>query len=146
MTAANTLDNGAKAIQVQGDASVAAVPAFAFLAKRANNHGLGHSSISQSIGKRPVIMGGPVGVGALDIEPFSAEGAESLLVYLVMGAGVAAVAHAVLIKVFVGMRHRVDGFIVFRHIYIVGFQKIAAVRLVGKGCVGSQHTRQVVSA
>ena len=59
-----------------------------------------------------------------------------------MGADIAAVAHAVLIKDFVGMRHRVDGSIAIRLICIVGIQKVAAVRLVGKGRVGSQHTRQ----
>ena len=59
-----------------------------------------------------------------------------------VGAGVAAGAHAVLIKVFVGMRHRVDGSIANRLIYIVGFQRIAAVRLVGKGRAVCQHLRQ----
>ena len=58
---------------------------------------------------------------------------------VLVGAGVAAGAHAVLIKAFVGMRHRVDGSIVIRLICIVGIQKVAAVRLVGKGRAGSQH-------
>ena len=141
MTALNALDNKVPAVQIQGDASVAAVPAFAFLGKRAKNCGLGHSRISQSIGNRPVIMGGPVVVGASDIEPFSAEGAFSLLVYLVMGAGVAAVAHAVR-PIFMGMRHRVDGFIVTRLIYKIGIQKVAAVCVIGKGRAVYQHTRQ----
>ena len=62
---------------------------------------------------------------------------------LSVGAGVAAGAHAVLIKVFVGMRHRVDGSIAIRPIYMVGIlQKIAAVRLVGKGRAVCQHLRQ----
>ena len=56
-----------------------------------------------------------------------------------MGADIAAVAHAVLIKAFVGMLHRVDGSIAIRPNYMVGIQKIAAVRLVGKGRAVCQH-------
>ena len=60
---------------------------------------------------------------------------------MLVGAGVAAGAHAVR-PIFVGMLHRVDGSIAIRIIYNVGIQRIAAVRLVGKGRAGSQHTRQ----
>ena len=145
MTALNALDNKVPAVQVQGDASVAAVPAFAFLGKRAKNCGLGHIRISQSSGNRPVIMGGPVGVGASDIELFSAEGAFSPLVYLVMGTGVAAVAHAVLIKVFVGMLHHANRSIGFRHLDIIDIEQRVII-LIGEGIARGQHTRQVVSA
>ena len=59
-----------------------------------------------------------------------------------MGADIAAVAHAVLIKAFVGMLHRVDGCVGIRLARIVGIQKIAAVLAIGKGRAVCQHTRQ----
>ena len=140
MTALNALDNKVPAVQVQGDTSVAAVPAFAFLGKRAKNCGLGHSRICQSIGNRPVIMGGPVGIGASDIEPFSAEGAFSLLVYLGMGAGVAAVAHAVR-PIFVGMRHHINRSIVFRLPGPIDMEQ-RVILLIGEGTARGQQVRQ----
>ena len=59
-----------------------------------------------------------------------------------MGADIAAVAHAVLIKAFVGMLHRVDGCVGIRLARIVGIQKIAAVLAIGKGRAVCQHLRQ----
>ena len=61
---------------------------------------------------------------------------------VLVGAGVAAGAHAVLIKAFVGMRHRVDGSRAIRLIYMIGIQKFAAVCVIGKGRAVYQHTRQ----
>ena len=138
MTALNSLDNKVPAVQVQGDASVAAVPAFAFLGKRAKNCGLGHSRISQSIGNRPVIMGGPVGVGASDIEPFSAEGADSLLVYLVMGAKVAAGALPFL--KFMLVLHHINRSIDIRLPLIDIDQRV--ILLIGEGIARGQQLRQ----
>ena len=141
MTAANTLDSGTKEIQVQGDASVAAVPAFACRARRANHHGLGHSRICQGIGKRPVIMGGPVGVGALDIERFSAEGAVSRLVYLGMGAGVAAGALPILVKVMLLVLHHANRSIGIRLSLRIDIDQRVII-LIGEGTARGQQVRQ----
>ena len=61
---------------------------------------------------------------------------------VLVGALVAAEAHAVLIKAFVGMRHRIDGSKAIRLTHSIGIQKFAAVCVIGKGRAVYQHTRQ----
>ena len=65
---------------------------------------------------------------------------------VLMGAGVAAGANAVLIKAIVGMRHCVNGSIAIRLTHSIGIQKFAAVCVIGKGRAVYQHTRQGAAA
>ena len=147
---AQQLHGGAVLGVIQGGGQVGGVGHIAVLGLHHDGHG--HTAGIAGVIFRYVLVGADIAAGrALAVCPlFVVTDLVAQIAHAVrplVGAGVAAsTLAAVFIEGMGSVGNRVDGCVGIRLARIVGIQKIAAVRLVGKGRVGSQHTRQGAAA